>query len=181
MKNQGVISSAVCFLFSQICWGSTPILPNVLLCSVRFPFTFCCFICKRARHRLSGGFFSSFFWIMAASLPSAFPTAVDECEEGRSFDSRDLRRQTYAATTTIFFSPCQGGRSKARRGNDKQTSLPLTSTCGGLYLSAGVIRLCRTASVIWVNTSFYGNLVWNTQNTSWVFCGTRVVSQMLWE
>lgn len=131
------VSQRSLFLISQTCWGFTPVLPNVFLHSISFPFTSWSLICKRATDRLTGFFFCFVFWITTDLLPCVFPTAVDECEQGRSFDSRDLRRQTYAATTTIFFSPRQGGRSKAR--GEMTSRLPshlLRRAEGSIFLQA---------------------------------------------
>lgn len=152
--NQGVIVISsmclgeACFLFSQICRGFAPSSPwsPPLLNQVSIGYVWLN-LHKKATDGLTGDYFY-FFKITADLSASVFPTALDECEEGRPSDSRDLRRQTLRGYhNKFFFSPGRRGKIKGMRGK-WQAGLPPANldTRRTLCLSAGVIRLYRTPS-----------------------------------
>lgn len=182
--NQGVISSMcrseACFLFSQICRGFTPILPNVLLCSTRFPSHFLQLHLQKGQQT---GSLEDFFFTLNYS------ERIAEHISHRSWWMCGRPIAWFAWLTKANLRGYHNNSSLTRprrkhrgtRGNDKQTSLPFAQTFGGLYLSASVIRLCRTLSSEKTHVSIetcFG--IFKTLQDE-CFCGTRVVSQMLWE
>lgn len=130
-------------------------------------------------HLQKGGLFS-FFVLRLTYCQAYFPPQL---MKGRT--AHRLICVTYEGKLTQlpqqFFLTPPRRKIKGTRGNDKQTSLLLTWTCEGLNLSAAVIRLCRTLTCEKTQVSivtWFGII--KTLKDEW-FCGTRVVSQMLWE